>query len=125
MKWSLLFFILGLFSLSSCERILDNYWEREAEENYVSSFKGIWKGNYSGNEIGGLNLEVAKNGYISIIRTTQFSTETTSLSGMVRDDGALQSVIMESGFTLYGNLLTKSGTWKKGEISGTWELTKQ
>ena len=127
MKTKYYHLLLLLFSLTlfSCDQILDNYWDREAEENYVSPFKGIYKGNYSGDEVGTLTIEVAKNGYTSVTRIAAFGTEETSFSGMVRDDGALQSVMLRSGFTLLGNLSAKSGTWKMGDWNGGWTVQKQ
>lgn len=117
--------ILSILSLISCQRIIDNLREEEANENYVSPFKGVYKGNYSGDEVGSLTIEVAQNGYISVTKVSQFSTENSFVSGMVRDDGALQSVTLQSGFTLLGNLKTKSGTWKMGDWVGNWSVTKQ
>ena len=117
--------ILSILSLISCQRIIDNLREEDANENYVSPFKGVYKGNYSGDEVGSLTIEVAQNGYISVTKVSQFSTENSFVSGMVRDDGALQSVTLQSGFTLQGNLKTKSGTWKMGDWIGNWSVTKQ
>ncbi|ROI06185.1 hypothetical protein EGH90_08180 [Kaistella haifensis] len=117
--------ILSILSLISCQGIIDNLREEDANENYVSPFKGVYKGNYSGDEVGSLTIEVAQNGYISVTKVSQFSTENSFVSGMVRDDGALQSVTLQSGFTLLGNLKTKSGTWKMGDWVGNWSVTKQ
>ena len=125
MKIRLTLTILSILSLISCQRIIDNLREEEANENYVSPFKGVYKGNYSGDEVGSLTIEVAQNGYISVTKVSQFSTENSFVSGMVRDDGALQSVTLQSGFTLQGNLKTKSGTWKMGDWIGNWSVTKQ
>ena len=125
MKIRLTLTILSILSLISCQRIIDNNREEEANENYVSPFKGVYKGNYSGDEVGSLTIEVAQNGYISVTKVSQFSTENSFVSGMVRDDGALQSVTLQSGFTLLGNLKTKSGTWKMGDWIGNWSVTKQ
>jgi len=122
-------FFLILFaatSLFSCQEILDNQRERDEQENYTSPYKGTWIGNYTGQENGTLTLIVAKNGYTEVIKTSQFSDSETFYSGMITDYGALQSVSSQaSGFVLYGNLQNKSGTWKKGEWSGNWSLTKQ
>ena len=117
--------ILSILTLISCQGIIDNLREEDANENYVSPFKGVYKGNYSGDEVGSLTIEVAQNGYISVTKVSQFSTENSFVSGMVRDDGALQSVTLQSGFTLLGNLKTKSGTWKMGDWVGNWSVTKQ
>ena len=125
MKIRLTLTILSILSLISCQQIIDNNREEEANENYVSPFKGVYKGNYSGDEVGSLTIEVAQNGYISVMKVSQFSTENSFVSGMVRDDGALQSVTLQSGFTLQGNLKTKSGTWKMGDWIGNWSVTKQ
>ena len=125
MKIRLTLIILSILTLISCQRIIDNNREEEANENYVSPFKGVYKGNYSGDEVGSLTIEVAQNGYISVTKVSQFSTENSFVSGMVRDDGALQSVTLQSGFTLQGNLKTKSGTWKMGDWVGNWSVTKQ
>ena len=125
MKIRLTLTILSILSLISCQGIIDNLREEDANENYVSPFKGVYKGNYSGDEVGSLTIEVAQNGYISVTKVSQFSTENSFVSGMVRDDGALQSVTLQSGFTLQGNLKTKSGTWKMGDWVGNWSVTKQ
>ena len=125
MKIRLTLIILSILTLISCQRIIDNNREEEVNENYVSPFKGVYKGNYSGDEVGTLTIEVAQNGYISVTKVSQFSTEKSFVSGMVRDDGALQSVTLQSGFTLQGNLKTKSGTWKMGDWVGNWSVTKQ
>ena len=125
MKIRLTLTILSILTLISCQGIIDNLREEDANENYVSPFKGVYKGNYSGDEVGSLTIEVAQNGYISVTKVSQFSTEKSFVSGMVRDDGALQSVTLQSGFTLQGNLKTKSGTWKMGDWVGNWSVTKQ
>ena len=125
MKIRLTLTILSILSLISCQGIIDNLREEEANENYVSPFMGVYQGNYSGDEVGTLTIEVAKNGYVSVTKVSQFSTENSFVSGMVRDDGALQSVTLQSGFTLQGNLKTKSGTWKMGDWVGNWSVTKQ
>ena len=125
MKIRLTLTILSILSLISCQGIIDNLREEDANENYVSPCKGVYKGNYSGDEVGSLTIEVAQNGYISVTKVSQFSTENSFVSGMVRDDGALQSVTLQSGFTLLGNLKTKSGTWKMGDWVGNWSVTKQ
>ena len=64
MKIRLTLTILSILSLISCQGIIDNLREEDANENYVSPFKGVYKGNYSGDEVGSLTIEVAQNGYI-------------------------------------------------------------
>lgn len=111
--------------LTSCDQVLDNYWERKAQEQYVSPYKGIYKGTYSGDEVGTITIEVAKSGNTSLTKTSQFGTDDSFSSGKVMDDGSLYSVRLQSGFTLLGNLNTKSGTWKMGEWNGNWSVLKQ
>ncbi len=111
--------------MTSCDQILDNYWDRKAQEQYVSPYKGIYKGTYSGDEVGTITIEVTKNGYTTLVKTSKFGTDDSFSSGKVMDDGSLYSVRLQSGFTLLGNLNTKSGTWKMGEWNGTWSVLKQ
>ena len=113
------------FTMTSCDQILDNYWDRKAQEQYVSPYKGTYKGNYSGDEVGTITIEVTKNGYTSLVKTSKFGTDDSFSSGKVMDDGSLYSVRLQSGFTLLGNLNTKSGTWKMGEWNGNWSVLKQ
>jgi len=113
------------FTMTSCDQFLDNYWERKAQEQYVSPYKGIYKGTYSGDEVGTITIEVAKSGNTSLTKTSQFGTDDSFSSGTVTDDGSLYSVRLQSGFTLLGNLNTKSGTWKMGEWNGNWSVLKQ
>jgi len=119
-----IYFII-LFSLFSCSELLENIDQRDAENSYNSPYKGVWVGTYSGDENGNLTIEVAKNGYTSVSRTTINGIENSFLSGMVRDDGALQSVSLASGFTLFGNFEKKSGTWKIDGRNGNWSVKKQ
>lgn len=110
---------------TSCGRISDEYYKDKAIENYTSPYKGKWLGNYIGDEEGILTIDVSKNGYITITRNFSNDKE-IFYAGIVRNDSALQSVVSQySGFTLYGNLELKSGTWKKGTRSGSWSVTKQ
>jgi len=119
-----IYFII-LFCLFSCSELLENIDQRDAENSYTSPYRGVWIGTYSGDENGNLTIEVAKNGYTSVSRTTINGIENSFLSGMVRDDGALQSVSLASGFTLYGNFEKKSGTWKIEGRNGNWSVKKQ
>ena len=127
MKFTLL--LLSLLALASCDYFIDRAILQDEDESYVSPYKGIWMGKYSGEDHGDLTIDVAKNGYTSVTKISQYNTETSVFSGMVRDDGAMQSVVLESGFTLLGNLRNQngnaSGTWKQNARMGTWTVTKQ
>lgn len=119
---TLLPFFIMLISLTSCDRIIDNYYEQEAQENYTSPYMGKWVGNYTGQGNGTLIISVAKSGSI----TGNYGPNNDMVLGFVLDDGALTPVISETPiFTMYGSLNTKKGTWKNGDLTGDWTLTKQ
>lgn len=125
MKLKSVFLFVFLFFLDSCENILDQQREENAQENYASPYRGIWYGNYSGDESGTLTLTVSKNGYVSGTRKSSFGNETL-FSGSIMDNGTLLSVYSTAdGFTFYGDLKNGSGTWKKGAWSGSWNVSKQ
>lgn len=122
MKTKTILFLTLLLSITSCDRILDNYWKEKEQENYTSPFMGRWIGTYNGAQAGTLSIEVSKSGNIigSLGRTE------VDLASYVYDNGTLQPVMSNSlTFTLYGNLNDKKGTWKDKDQQGTWTLTKQ
>lgn len=125
MKKRFLLFALSLLWLHSCSELLENHLDRTAQENYESPYRGLYTGSYTGHESGTLKMEVMKSGYISLTRISANGTETGDMAGMVRNDGALQSVGLPSGFVLHGNLITQSGTWKSGTQTGQWTVQKQ
>ncbi|WP_374330563.1 hypothetical protein [Soonwooa sp.] len=111
-----------LFSLMSCEYMLERRIEKEQQNNYTSRYMGNWVGTYNGAESGNVSFKVIKNGYIS----GTYGIEDEIIGGAVLDDGGLLSVLsVNSGFHLYGNLNQNSGTWKKGDKTGTWTFKKQ
>ena len=119
---SLLPFFIVLISLASCDRIIDNYYEQQAQENHTSPYMGKWVGNYTGNEAGTLIITVSKGGEIM----GNYGQNNEGLASYVYDDGTLQPVISNSyTLILYGNLKDKKGTWKNKDKQGTWTLTKQ
>ncbi len=120
-----LLILFTLFTLCSCQQIIDNYWERKEEENYTSPFKGKYIGSYNGDEIGTLVLEVDKKGYVTVTRNTVIGVNETFVSGVIQDIGALQAVKSQSGFTLLGNINAKTGTWKLEHWQGSWTVVKQ
>jgi len=112
-----LFIIMALLSVLSCEA----YWERQAMKNYESPFKGNWVATYTGDEEGTFILEVGNSGSI-------FGTRNTDdyLGGKVLETGALLGLTSPTtGFMIQGNLITKAGNWKIGELSGSWTIEKQ
>ncbi len=123
MRYLVLLSMLLVFT--SCEGFIDNLIERNEQQQYKSPYRGEWRGSYSGDESGSLKIEVSRNGYVSVTRITQNRTESSFISGMIREDGALQQVSLESGFKLYGSLATGTGTWEMAHWKGTWSVTKQ
>lgn len=115
MKKFLLIF-LGV-TLFSCEQ----FWQRDAINNYNSPYKGIYEGIYTGDISGKFTLQVGKGGNIFGLRD-----EVDNFGGKVYEGGALLSVESPyTGFQLIGSLDSKSGTWKLGNKTGIWNATKQ
>lgn len=103
----------------SCQRIIDEHNQNQ----YTSPFQGVWQGAYSGGSSGSITLKVSKSGSVEVIRTNLSFSET--FYGKVYSDGALFGIVSASGFYLYGNLNTPSGTWKQDTNSGNWSVVKQ
>lgn len=124
-------FLLTLFSLSSCEQVLNNYWERKAEEKYVSPYKGTYVGTYVGADQGVLRIDVSSKDYVEVIRTSSKNDFKESFEGGMTGSSFNNVLSRSSGFMLLGNLNasqqnTYSGTWKMSEgNSGTWILKKE
>ncbi|WP_300670784.1 hypothetical protein [Soonwooa sp.] len=115
-----------LFSFMSCETVVDNLIDNignnHQQNNYTSRYMGNWVGTYAGPESGNVAFKVSKDGTIY----GNYGTAEEVISGSVLDDGGLLSVLsVKSGFHLYANLNQNSGTWKKGDITGTWTFKKQ
>lgn len=109
---------------NSCEQILDDMQLKKEQQAQTSAYMGRWSGSYSGDESGTLVLDIKKSGSVEVIRSSngvedRYYTEIFS--------GASLHVASSpnSGFTLYGNMETHSGTWKMGKSSGTWSVNKQ
>ena len=122
MKTKITLTLALLLALTSCDQILDNYWENKEQENHTSPFMGKWVGAHNGAQVGTLTIEVSKSGNI----TGSLGHTEVDLASYVYDDGTLQPVMSNTlSFTLYGNLKDKKGTWKDKDQQGTWTLTKQ
>jgi hypothetical protein len=111
----------------SCDQIIDFYNERsrdEARKKYTSPYMGVYVGSLSGGMSGDLVINVNKDGSVRGTKTSRDIAD--DFFGGVVDAGALQSVIStQTGFTLYGNLSSMSGTWKQGSWSGSWSVRKK
>lgn len=109
-------------SMQSCEHILDQAEEKRAQENFTSEFMGYYKGSYTGDLSGSLEVNVRKDASVQVIRSTAGNPDTyiTNLI-MSSFNGVSQS---PEGFMLIGNMQTKNGTWKMGNLKGTWSITK-
>ena len=119
-------FLSILLSLMSCETVVDNIMDNvnnnHQQNNYTSRYMGNWAGTYIGPERGNVSFKVSKDGTIY----GNYGTTEEIIVGSVLDDGGLLSVLsVNSGFHLYGNLNQNSGTWKKGDKTGTWTFKKQ
>lgn len=126
------FIILSaLFSLFSCQQIVDNYWERKAEENYSSPYKGVYIGTYSGSDQGTLRIEISAKDFVEVKRMSTLNAVNETFEGGMIGASFNQVKSRTSGFTILGNVIsspqnTYSGTWKIDEgNSGTWILKKQ
>jgi hypothetical protein len=115
-------FLFVLMILQSCEQILDQAEENRAQESFTSEFMGYYKGSYTGDLSGSLEVNVRKDASVQVIRSTAGNPDTyiTNLI-MSSFNGVSQS---PAGFMLIGNMQTKNGTWKMGNLKGTWSVTK-
>lgn len=114
--------VCTLLSMQSCEHILDQAEEKRAQENFTSEFMGYYKGSYTGDLSGSLEVNVRKDASVQVIRSTAGNPDTyiTNLI-MSSFNGVSQS---PEGFMLIGNMQTKNGTWKMGNLKGTWSIAK-
>lgn len=123
--------LFALFSLFSCQQIVDNYWERKAEENYRSPYKGVYIGTYSGSDQGTLRIEISAKDLVEVKRMSTLNAVNETFEGGMIGASFNQVKSRTSGFTILGNVIsspqnTYSGTWKIDEgNSGTWILKKQ
>ncbi|HAT3992651.1 hypothetical protein [Elizabethkingia anophelis] len=120
-NFKIIFTAFSFFMFVSC----DSMREREAIKNYTSPYMGTYVGELSGNVTGALIINIKKSGSVEVTKTFSGNSE-TFLQGIVFEGGALEKVSSSStGFTLYGNLNSKGGTWKQGSWSGSWSVIKK
>ena len=131
MKKIFVMFTLALLSLTSCQEIIDNYWDRKAEESYVSPYKGVYVGTYIGSDQGTIRIEVSSKDWVDVTRISNTPSFSDAFSGGMSGASFNQVRSRTSGFTVMGNLIkdpqnTYSGTWKidDGNV-GTWTLKKE
>lgn len=123
--------LIALLSLFSCQEILDNYWERKEIENYVSPYKGVYVGNYTGSDMGTLRLEVSAKDFVEVKRVSTMNGLTETFEGGMIGPSFNKVISRSSRFTVLGNLTSNpqnkySGTWKIDEGNfGTWTLKKE
>lgn len=116
-----LLLVFPLLMIYSCEH-LDEIERNKQQENSTSPYMGKWSGSYSGDQSGTLILNVGKSGTIEGIKTSQGQQET--FYSMLIGSSINSAATSASGLILYGNLQSKSGTWKMGSLNGTWSVTK-
>jgi hypothetical protein len=114
--------ILGV--LSSCESVLDDIRLKEEQQDQTSVYMGRWVGSYSGTENGNLILDIKKSGSVEVTRSVGI-TQDIYYTNLYGGKSLQVTPSPNSGFTLYGNMETHSGTWKMGNSSGTWSLNKK
>ncbi|KUG10980.1 hypothetical protein BEI02_18610 [Elizabethkingia sp. HvH-WGS333] len=120
-NFKIIFTAFSLFMFLSC----DSMREREAIKNYTSPYMGTYVGELSGNVTGALIINIKKSGSVEVTKTFSGNSE-TFLQGIVFEGGALEKVSSpNTGFTLYGNLNSKGGTWMQGSWSGSWSVRKK
>lgn len=129
-NWYFKFLIITpLFILFSCseieDRIPQNYNRNNTHDNYVSPYVGSWVGTYSGEVSGTLILNVSNTGSVEVIRTLNGKVEEVYYIGLQEPGGHLNPAPSPKGFTLYGSLYAKSGTWNFQNRSGNWYVDKK
>lgn len=118
--------ILSLFLLFSCTEIIDEHYKDVAQENYISPYMGKWVGSYTGDTSGSLVLNVNKSGHMEITRMVNNNVQEVYYTDLLGGgSGSLNPSTSPTGFTLYGSLQTKSGTWKQQNWIGSWSVTRQ
>lgn len=121
---NIIFSFFFIFALFSCTEFWRDQENRIAEDNYISPYLGIWTGTYSGDESGNLTLNIKKDGRIEVTR--KYNEIIDIFYTTVYEGGSIyNSPSPNTGFTLYGNMEQKGGTWKQGSSTGTWSVTKQ
>lgn len=111
--------------------MVDNYWERQEEENYVSPYQGIYTGTYDGSDKGTLRIEISRKNTVTVTRISTLHPLTEEFYGGMIEASFNQVKSRTSGFTVFGNVINNSqntfnGTWKIDEgNSGSWTLKKQ
>ena len=123
--------LLIILSFTSCEQLADNYWDRKAEENYVSPYKGVYVGAYSGSDQGTLRIEISAKNYVQVKRVSTTNSFSETFEGGLIGPSFNKVQSRVSGFTVLGNILNTppnsySGSWKIDDANlGTWTLKKE
>ncbi|MDQ1096746.1 MULTISPECIES: hypothetical protein [Chryseobacterium] len=115
---------LTVMIFNSCEQIIDNMQLKKEQEAQTSAYMGRWVGNYSGDESGSLILDIKKSGSVEVIRSSN-GVEDRYYTDIFSGASLQVTSSPKSGFTLYGNMETHTGTWKMGNSNGTWSVNKQ
>ncbi len=121
----ILFLLIVATAFVSCDEIIRQNEIKQQQENYTNEFFGKYSGTFSGSSSGTISFDVSKSGNVTVVKTNSGGTSET-FYGFVNDYGAFQNTVSPAaGFTLFGNLQTKSGTWKEGSSTGNWVVSKQ
>ena len=123
--------LLIILSFTSCQQLIDNYWDRKAEESYVSPYKGVYVGTYSGSDQGMLRIEISAKDDVQVKRVSTTNSFSETFEGGLIGPSFNKVQSRVSGFTVLGNILNSppnsySGTWKIDEgNTGSWSLKKE
>lgn len=130
MKLKFYFFLFVLFTFTSCGQIMENYWDRKAEESYISPYKGNYAGTYKGTSQGSLHIEITAKDVVMIKRIANQSGFAEEFYGTLNGASFYGTKSQSSGFSIQGNLNSTtnsfSGNWVLNDAEfGTWTLVKQ
>lgn len=127
MKRYLILLILSC-CLSSCEQVIDSYWENKQKENYKSPYAGTYNGTYSGQDSGTLKVKISTKDVVTVTRNSNTFKTSETFTGTLIGSSFYSVKSSATGFTLMGSLSSQtsvySGNWTQDSMSGTWNLTK-
>ena len=131
MKFYNFILLLTVLTFSSCQEVMDNYWERQEENNYLSPYKGIYVGTYTGSDQGTLRIEISDKNSVYVTRVSTANGYTENFEGGMIGPSFNRVVTRTSGFTILGNVKATGvnnydGTWEMNVgNTGIWTLKKE
>lgn len=123
--------LLTVLTFSSCQEVMDNYWERQEENSYLSPYKGIYVGTYTGSDQGTLRIEISDKNLVYVTRVSTVNAYTENFEGGMIGPSFNRVISRTSGFTILGNVTATGvnkyeGRWEMNPgNTGTWTLNKE